>query len=129
MSHCRAIGPRDNGEREQVSENRVARLANLAGIPAQVGYKRRPGRYGGKPAVVASNDLDRQFEVDRPDKVWVTDITYIRTHEGWLYLAVVIDPFSRRVVGWSAQPRMTTDLALQALLASIWRRKPKAKVM
>jgi putative transposase len=76
------------------------------------GYKRRPGRYGGKPAVVTSNTLDRQFEVDAPDKVWVTDITYIKTHEGWLYLSVVIDLFSRRVVGWSAQPRMTTDLAL-----------------
>jgi putative transposase len=59
----------------------------------------------------------------------VTDITYIRTHEGWLNLAVVIDLFSRRVVGRSAQPRMTTDLALQYLLAAIWRRKPKAKVM
>ena len=118
---------RDQGE--QVSENRVARLASLEGIIAQVGYKRRPGRYGGKPAVVASNTLDRQFEVDAPDKVWVTDITYIKTHEGWLYLAVVIDLFSRRVVGWSAQPRMTTDLALQALLAAVWRRKPKAKVM
>jgi putative transposase len=118
---------RDQGE--QVSENRVARLAGLSGIAAQVGYKRRPGRYGGKPAVIASNTLDRQFEVDAPDKVWVTDITYIKTHEGWLYLAVVIDLFSRRVVGWSAQPRMTTDLALQALLAAVWRRKPKAKVM
>ena len=118
---------RDQGER--VSENRVARLASLAGILAQVGYKRRPGRYGGKPAVVASNTLDRQFEVEAPDKVWVTDITYIKTHEGWLYLAVVIDLFSRRVVGWSAQPRMTTDLALQALLAAVWRRKPKGKVM
>lgn len=115
--------------REQVSEIRVARLASLAGILAQVGYRRRPGRYGGKPAVVASNTLDRQFEVDAPDKVWVTDITYIKTHEGWLYLAVVIDLFSRRVVGWSAQPRMTTDLALQALLAAVWRRKPKARVM
>lgn len=59
---------RDLGE--QVSENRVARLASLAGILAQVGYKRRPGRYGGKPAVIASNALDRQFEVDAPDKVW-----------------------------------------------------------
>ena len=118
---------RDLGE--QVSENRVARLASLAGILAQVGYKRRPGRYGGKPAVVASNTLDRQFEVDAPDKVWVTDITYIKTHEGWLYLSVVIDLFSRRVVGWSAQPRMTTDLALQALLAAVWRRKPRTKVM
>jgi putative transposase len=59
----------------------------------------------------------------------VTDITYIKTHEGWLYLSVVIDLFSRRVVGWSAQPRMTADLALQALLAAVWRRKPKSKVM
>ena len=118
---------RDQGE--QVCENRVARLASLAGITAQIGYRRRPGRYGGKPAVVAANALDRQFEVDTPDKVWVTDITYIKTHEGWLYLSVIIDLFSRRVVGWSAQSRMTTDLALQALLAAVWRRKPKHRVM
>ena len=118
---------RDVGE--TCSENRVARLASLAGITAQIGYKRRPGRYGGKPAVVADNTLDRQFEVAAPDAVWVTDITYIRTHEGWSYLAVVIDLFSRRVIGWSMQSRMTTDLALQALLAAVWRRKPKQKVM
>ncbi len=118
---------RDTGE--TCSENRVARLTGLAGITAQIGYKRRPGRYGGKPAVVADNTLDRQFEIDAPDTVWVTDITYIRTHEGWSYLAVVIDLFSRRVVGWSMQSRMTTDLALQALLAAVWRRKPKQKVM
>lgn len=114
---------------EICSENRVARLASLAGIAAQIGYKRRPGRYGGRPAIVADNTLDRQFEVDAPDTVWVTDITYIKTHEGWSYLAVVIDLFSRRVVGWSMQSRMTTDLALQALLAAVWRRKPKTKVM
>ena len=101
---------RDQGE--ACSPNRVARLARLAGIAAQIGYRRRPGRYGGKPAVVAENKLDRQFEVDAPDRTWVTDITYIRTHEGWLYLAVVVDLFSRRVVGWSMQPRMTTELAL-----------------
>ncbi len=53
--------------------------------------------------MVATNALDRQFNVDMPDRVWVTDITYIKTHEGWLYLSVVIDLFSRRVVGWSAQ--------------------------
>jgi len=86
---------------ESSSENRVARLASLAGISAQIGYGRRPGQYGGKPAVVADNTLDRQFEVDAPDRVWVTDITYIKTHEGWSYLAVVIDLFSRRVVGCS----------------------------
>jgi putative transposase len=116
-------------------------LARLAGIVAQIGYKRRPGRYGGKPAVVADKALDRHFEVAAPDKVWgepwsaigprtmASDITYIKTHEGWLYLSVVIDLFSRRVVGWSAQSRMTTDLALQALLAAVWRRKPKHRVM
>lgn len=98
-------------------------------IAAQIGYKRRPGRYGGKPAVVADNTLDRQFEVDAPDRTWVTDITYIRTHEGWSCLAVVIDLFSKRVVGWSMQSRMTTDLALQVLLAAVWRRKLKQKVM
>lgn len=114
---------------ETCSGNRVARLASLAGIAAQIGYRRRPGRYGGKPAVVAGNTLDRQFEVDAPDIVWVTDITYIKTHEGWSYLAVVIDLFSRRIVGWSMQSRMTTDLALQALLSAVWRRKPKQKVM
>lgn len=87
---------------EKVSGKRVARMAGLAGIAAQVGNKRCAGRYTGKHAVVASNSLDRRFEVDAPDKVWVRDITNIKTHEGWLYLSVVIDLFSRRVVGWSA---------------------------
>ena len=74
-------------------------MASLAGIAAQIGYKRRPGRYGGNPAIVADNTLDQKFEVDVPDTVWVTYITYIKTHEGWSYLAVVIDLFSRRIVG------------------------------
>jgi len=117
---------RDQGE--TCSPNRVARLAGLAGIKAQVGYKRRPGSSGGKPAIVAENRVARNFEAHIPDQVWVTDITYIRTHEGWVYLAVVIDLFSRRVVGWSMQSRMTTDLALQALLMAVWRRKPKNTV-
>ena len=59
---------------------------------------------------------------------WSSDITYIRTHEGFLYVAVVIDLFSRRVVGWSMQGRTYTDLPLQALLMAVWRRKPKTKV-
>ena len=117
---------RDLGE--SVSENRVARLASLAGIAAQLGYRRRPGQRGGKPAVMAENKLEQRFQVAAPDRVWVTDITYIRTHEGWLYLCVVIDLYSRRVVGWSAQSRMTTDLALQALLMAVWRRKPAGPV-
>ena len=114
---------------ETCFENRVARLASLVGITAQIGYKRCPGHHGRKPAVVADNTLDRKFEVNVPDHVWMTDITYIRTHEGWSYLAVVVDLFSRRVVGWSMQSRIITDLALQALLAAVWRRKPKQKTM
>jgi putative transposase len=114
---------------ETCCPNRVARLASLAGIKAQIGYKRRPGTYGGKPSVVVDNTLNRQFNVDAPDTVWVTDITYIKTYEGFVYLAVVIDLYSRRVVGWSMQGRQTTDVALQALLSAVWRRKPKNKVL
>jgi transposase InsO family protein len=110
---------------ETCCPNRVARLASLAGIKAQIGYKRRPGSHGGKPSLVVDNTLDRQFDVDAPDRVWVTDITYIRTLEGFAYLAVIIDLYSRRVVGWSMQSRQTTDVVLQALLMAVWRRKPK----
>ena len=114
---------------ETCCPNRVARLANLAGIKAQIGYKRRPGMYGGKTSVVVDNTLDRQFDVEAPDRVWVTDITYIKTLEGFAYLAVVIDLYSRRVIGWSMQSRQTTDVALQALLMAVWRRKPKNRVL
>ena len=130
---------RDQGER--ISENRTAQLASLAGVTAQIGFGRRPGGYGGKPAIVAENRLEQCFEASAPDQTWVTDITYIRTHEGWLYLCPrhcrsdqwrsngsIIDLFSRRVIDWSAQSRMTTDLALQALLMAIWRRKPSDRV-
>jgi putative transposase len=114
---------------ETCCPNRVARLAGLAGIKAQIGYKRRPGSYGGKPSVVVDNTLDRKFDVDAPDIAWVTDITYIRTLEGFVYLAVVIDLYSRRVIGWSLQSRQTTDVVLQALLMAVWRRKPRDRVL
>ncbi|SMX34615.1 Integrase core domain protein [Actibacterium lipolyticum] len=78
--------------------------------------------------MVAENRLEQQFQASAPEQVWVIDITYIKTHEGWLYLCVVIDLFSRRLVGWSVQSRMTTDLALQALLMAVWRRKPGSRV-
>mgnify|MGYP000218105444 FL=1 len=74
------------------------------------------------------NLLQRQFSTKTPDQAWVTDITYIRTHEGWLYLAVVLDLFSRRVIGWSMQSRITKELALDALLMAVWRRNPLSTV-
>jgi putative transposase len=69
--------------------------------------------------------LQRQFSHEATDQAWVIDITYIRTYEGWLYLAVVIDLHSRLVVGWSMQARIQTRLVLDALTMAIWRRKPK----
>ena len=96
----------------------------LAGIKAQVGY-RSPRAHKGEASLVTPNRLQRQFNLEAPDKRWVTDITYIRTHEGWVYLAVVVDLFSRKVIGWSMQPRMTKDIVLNALLMAVWRRNPQ----
>ena len=114
---------------ERCGANRVARLMRTEGLCAQRGYGRRPGKTGGKPAVVAPNHLQREFDVDEPNRVWVTDITYIRTHEGWLYLAVVLDLFSRQIVGWSMQPRIDRELAINALLMAVWRRRPAGEVL
>ena len=90
---------RDLGE--HCGKHRVARLLKAAGLRSQSGYGRRPSMRGGQPAVVAPNHLQREFTVQAPNQSWVTDITYIRTHEGWLYLAVVLDLWSRMVIGWS----------------------------
>jgi putative transposase len=109
---------------ERCSRHRVARLMRLEGLRAQVGYGRRPRVAGGKPSVVAPNVLEQRFEAAHPNTHWVTDITYLRTYEGFLYLAVVLDLFSRQVVGWSMQSRIHDDLVLQALLMAVWRRKP-----
>lgn len=113
---------RDEGE--GCSRHRVGRLMRLAGVRAQVGYGRCPRPRGGKVSAVAGNVLDRQFSPTAPDRAWVTDITYIRTHEGWLYLAIILDLFSRKVVGWATATTQHADLVLQALLGAVWRRKP-----
>ena len=98
------------------------------GLKAQVGYK-KPRYKGGKVAILAENHLQQDFDVQQPNQAWVTDITYIRTYEGWLFLAVVIDLFSRQVIGWSMQSKMHVDLVLNALLMAVWRRKPKNQVL
>ena len=108
--------------------NRVYRLMRSEGLKAQVGY-RRPRHRGGESHIVVPNRLQRQFNPMAPDEAWVTDITHIRTHEGWLYLAVVVDLFSRKVIGWSMQSRITKDIVLSALLMAVWRRNPKQQVM
>ena len=113
---------------ETSGKNRVARLMKQEGLKSQVGY-RKPRYKSGKVAILAENHLKQDFDVKEPNQAWVTDITYIRTYEGWLFLAVVIDLFSRQVVGWSMQPKMHVDLVLNALLMAVWRRKPKNEVL
>ncbi|HCN5474252.1 TPA: IS3 family transposase [Escherichia coli] len=117
---------RDSGQ--QCGVNRVWRLMKRVGIKAQVGY-RSPRARKGEANIVSPNRLQRQFNPDAPDERWVTDITYIRTHEGWLYLAVVVDLFSRKIIGWSMQSRMTKDIVLNALLMAVWRRNPQKQVL
>ncbi|PQZ39978.1 IS3 family transposase [Cronobacter sakazakii] len=117
---------RDSGQ--QYGVNRVWRLMKRVGIKAQVGY-RSPRARKGEASIVSPNRLQRQFNPDAPDERWVTDITYIRTHEGWLYLAVVVDLFSRKIIGWSMQSRMTKDIVLNALLMAVWRRNPQKQVL
>ena len=114
---------------EHCGKHRVARLLKLEGLRSQTGYGRRPRLRGGKPAVVAPNHLQRQFKVAQCNPSWVTDITYIRTHEGWLYLAVVVTLFARQVVGWSMGSRIGTSLILDALLMALCRRQPRAPVL
>ena len=109
-------------------EKRIARLMRQAQLRSVRGYK-RPRYRAGRPATTAPNRLQREFTVAQPDRVWVTDITYIRTHERWLYLTVVIDLYSRAVLGWSMKSTMATELVLDALMMAVWRRRSKAPVM
>lgn len=106
------------------SENRTARLMRRAGLVARRQHKRLPFDTG-RRSVIAPNVLDRQFEANAPNQKWVADFTYIWTSEGWLYVAVVLDLFSRMIVGWSMQKRMTADLVTDAMVMAIWRRRPK----
>jgi putative transposase len=104
---------------EPVSRKRVARLMTERNLVGEMKKRWRHPSSAPSDAVVAPNTLDRAFNVPEPNRVRASDITYVRTHEGWLYLAVVIDLFSRRVVGWSIQPSMDTDIVLSALTMAV----------
>jgi putative transposase len=109
---------------ETCSKHRVARIMRANNLKARYGY--RVPRYTRSPtSLLTPNTLERGFTVLRRNTAWVTDITYVRTWEGWLYLAVVMDLYSRRIVGWSTQPTLAQDLVLDALLMAVRRRKPQ----
>jgi transposase InsO family protein len=109
-----------------VSRKRVARLMRELGIRSLRKNRFRATTDSNHSLPVAENVLDRKFEVDAPDLAWVTDITYVWTSEGWLYLAVVLDLFSRRVVGFSTSNRIDRALVLSALDMAVGRRAPNA---
>ncbi len=108
--------------------HRIERLMRSQALRARPRRRRLPPDTGERTTgAVAPNALDRRFEAVAPNKKWVADFTYIWTAEGWLYVAAVIDLYSRRVVGWSMSASMTADLVTEALMMALWRRgKPDA---
>jgi putative transposase len=108
----------------ECSENRIARLMHLRDLKAKQTKRFKTTTKRNRAHPVAPNLLKRDFGADRPDQKWLTDITYIPTQEGWLYLAAVLDLFSRRIVGWAMSDRMTGDLTTDALKMAILQRQP-----
>ena len=113
---------------ECCDKNCVHRIMKANYITALRGYKRPKGSYG-RPSIIMPNRLNREFSVETPDKAWVTDLTCIRTWQGWLYLAVVLDLYSRKIVGWSMKPTLAKEIVQDALLMAIWRRRPTESVI
>ncbi len=110
-----------------LAEGHSCGLHRIERLMRQQALKARPRRRGlpkddGQRSVIAGNVLDRQFSAEAPNKKWIADFAYIWTAEGWLYVAAVIDLFSRRVVGWSMSATMTAQLVTDALIMAIWRR-------
>ncbi len=109
-----------------VSRMKTVSLMKEAGIQVRHKKKFKVTTNSNHNLPLFENLLERQFDVERPNQVFASDITYIWTQEGWLYLAVVIDLYSRKVVGWSMSSRMTAQLVCDALTMAIWLRRPKA---
>ena len=117
---------KDEGVR--VGRKRVARLMRAAGLQG-ISRRKRVRTTIRKPGARLAPDLvDRDFTADRPDQLWVADITYIRTWAGFLYLAVVMDAYSRRVVGWAMSNHLRTELVIDALQMAIQQRRPRGVI-
>ena len=110
----------------RIGKNRIARSMQKQGLFGKRRPRFRVTTNSEHEMPIAPNLLERDFTADAPNEVWVTDITYIETGEGWLYLAAILDLYSRRVVGWAMSDRLTTPLALAALLMALKARRPEA---
>jgi len=109
-----------------ISRNKARKLMKEAGVKAKQRRKYKVTTNSNHQQPVFDNLINREFEVAQPDQVYAADVTYIWTQEGWLYLAVVIDLCSRRVVGWSMSSRMKAKLVGDALQMALWRRRPRS---
>ena len=108
----------------KASKNRVARLMKLKGIRAKTKKKFKVTTHSKHNRPVSENLVKQNFSVTEPDKIWVSDITYISTVEGWLYLAIVLDLFSRKIVGWAMKERLTDELVIDAFDQACLNRRP-----
>lgn len=111
-------------EGHQIGRYKVRRIMRQMGLKAKTPKRFKLTTDSRHSFPAAPNILDRRFDVEAPDKVWTADISYVWTFEGWLYLAVVMDLFSRQIVGWAMSERMKKQLVLDALAMAYWRRKP-----
>lgn len=108
------------------SRKRVSRLMRENDIQAKQKRKFKAATTDSNHSLpIAENKVQQNFIVSKPNEVWTSDISYVWTEEGWLYLAIVLDLFSRQIVGWAMEPRMTKELVMSALLMAYWKRKPK----
>jgi len=110
-------------------KNRIARLMLLRGLCAKQHKRYRATTKRNRAHRAAPNLLKRNFTAERPDQIWLADITYIPTQEGWLYLAAVLDLYARRIVGWAMSERMTADLTLTALKMALRQRQPQLALL
>jgi len=126
----RRIWPDLNDWGHGVGRERVARLVRALQLVAQPKRRKRPVDQGERlESAIAPNTLDREFTATAPNEKWVADFTYVWAGEGWLYVAAVLDLYSRRIVGWSMKARMTADLVTDALVMAIWRRRPDTELL
>ena len=115
-------------EGERIGRKRVARLMRAAGLEGVSRRKRRRTTYRDRDGQVAADLVNRDFTANGPDQLWVADITYISTWAGFLYLAVVVDAWSRRFVGWAMATHLRAELVLEALNMALWQRQPEAVI-
>lgn len=113
----------------RVGRRRIGRLMRERGLLVHPGRRRNRSRSRVGEVEAASNRLQRNFATDGPNRVWSGDITYIGTTEGWLYLAVVLDLYSRKVIGWSMSDRIDTELVVSAVRMAVSRRRPASPVI